>query len=434
MVNLQSIDSVTFEDVLAYIGNSVGALAVANQSTDQYRSIVRRGVFQQLLDETGTYGDLVQKLWFHFNNSDKSITEEYRVFIPNLGKFIGKYSKLLKLMIEGIPHFVQMTIQPMEGTDLYLFILDELDGKECEDDTVTKQKVSTIQNIYLFSMCFDLVRDTTSSLSLTEVSDETMNSQISYSNWRQMIVNMIWETDQPLFLERSDPEYLRTHFAPGHMESFECQMQNLEGEYIWVKLIFSRMDTTNEHDFRFVYMVQNIHDTTVNMKATLKHYEELASRDPLTQIFNHGRIETEICNALEQNKTDGTPCSLLMFDIDHFKDVNDQYGHTVGDTTLVHFTEIIRDELRNYRSAFGRWGGEEFAAVIYGIDSNELGLLTEKLRKRVETEKFQVVETLTCSIGATMLRPDDSFESWFDRTDQSVYSAKANGRNCVFIS
>ncbi len=424
---------ITYEKALDFFGRSIDAMVVADPNADSYKSLVRRGIFQELIEDKGNYKDLVQKLWFHFNGSDKEITEEYQVFIPNLGKFVGKYSKRLKIVINGTTHFVQMMIEPVDDTEQYLILLDELNEKESEEDVETKQKVNTIQNIYLFSMCIDLVRDTTSSLSLTEVSEETMNSQISYTAWRQTIVNMIWKNDRELFLERSDPEYLRTHFEPGHMESFDCQMQNLEGFFIWVKLIFSRMDTTNENDYRFVYMVQNIHDTTVEMKAALKHYEELASRDSLTKIFNHGRIETEICNAIEQCHKNGTNASLLIIDIDYFKKVNDSHGHTAGDATLVKFAGIIREILSKRNASFGRWGGEEFTAVIYGLKNEELRAVAEKIRCTVENTDFGEIGKITCSVGGTELMEDDVFESWFNRADKAVYTSKENGRNLVTI-
>lgn len=424
---------ITYEKALDFFGRSIDAMVVADPNADSYKSLVRRGIFLELIEDNGNYKDLVQKLWFHFNGSDKEITEEYQVFIPNLGKFVGKYSKRLKIVMNGTTHFVQMMIEPVDDTEQYLILLDELNEKESEEDVETKQKVNTIQNIYLFSMCIDLVHDTTSSLSLTEVSEETMNSQISYTAWRQTIVNMIWKNDRELFLERSDPEYLRTHFEPGHMESFDCQMQNLEGFFIWVKLIFSRMDTTNENDYRFVYMVQNIHDTTVEMKAALKHYEELASRDSLTKIFNHGRIETEICNAIEQCHKNGTNAYLLIIDIDYFKKVNDSHGHTAGDATLVKFADIIREILSKRNASFGRWGGEEFVAVIYGLKNEKLRAVAEEIRCTVENTDFGEIGKITCSVGGTELMEDDVFESWFNRADKAVYTSKENGRNLVTI-
>ncbi|SEK22443.1 diguanylate cyclase (GGDEF) domain-containing protein [Ruminococcus sp. YRD2003] len=428
-----NFENVTLQQILDYIGGAVDAILLADQNGDRYRAISRKGIFKDLIAESGTYKDIVQKLWFHFNNSDKKIAEEYQVFIPDFGTFTGKYSQRLKLFLEGVTHIVQMTVFPVEGSEYYLIMLNELDESESIDEAETQQKVSTIQNIYLFSMCFDLVRDTTSSLSLTEVSEETMNSQISYTAWRQMIVNMIWKNDQPLFMERSDPAYLRSHFLPGQIESFDCQMQNLDGVYIWVKLIFSRMETTNKNDYRFVYMVQNIHDTTVSMKATLKHYEELSMHDSLTHIFNHGRIETELCNAVDNYRNSGCSAALLVLDIDHFKEVNDTYGHAIGDSTLVRLTEIIKSVMSGKNAVYGRWGGEEFAIVVYDTDIDKLNSITNELRTSVEKEEFPAVGLVTCSIGASLLNADDTFETWFDRADKAMYSAKTNGRNRVCI-
>lgn len=430
---MQIMDQITFGKALDYFGQFVGALIVADQDTNTYKALVRRGIFAEILEESGTYKALIQKLWFHFNNSDKGITEDYQVFIPIFGKFTGKNSKRLKLLVNEVPHIVQMMIQPIEGTDYNLIILDELDESACEDDTETLKKVNTIQNIYLFSMCFDLTHDTTSSISLTEVSEDTMNPEISYSDWRLMIANMFLEKDQPKFLKRSDPEYLRSHFEPGHIESFDIQMRNLDGVFIWVKLIFSRMATTNENDYRFVYMVQNIHDTTVSMQATLKHYEELASRDPMTKIFNHGRLETELCNAIETLRTDKKPVSLLILDIDYFKSVNDRFGHAVGDTTLIRFAEVIQDALRDQQAAFGRWGGEEFAAVVYDLEGDALAETAELLRKRIEETEFETVGSITCSIGASSLKREDVLDTWFARADQALYTAKTEGRNRICI-
>lgn len=430
---MQNMDQITFGQALDYLGRSVGALVIADQNADSYRALVRRGIFQELLGESGTYKELMQALWFHFNKSDKGITEDYQVFIPIFGSFTGKNSKRLNLLVNDTPHIVQMMIQPVEGTDFNLIQLDELDASNCEDDTDTLKKVNTIQNIYLYSMCFDLTHDTTSSISLTEVSEDTMNPEISYSAWRQMIVNMFLEKDRERFLKKSDPDYLRTHFAPGHIESFDIQMQNLDGVYIWVKLIFGRMDTTNENDFRFVYMVQNIHDTTVSMQAAIRHYEELASRDPMTRIFNHGRIETELCNAIEACRKEGTAAALLILDIDHFKSVNDRFGHAAGDRTLIRFAEIVQAALGDRKAAFGRWGGEEFAAVVYGLEGDALAETAELLRKRIAETAFETVGSITCSVGGSGLLPKDTLETWFDRADRALYAAKDAGRNCICI-
>lgn len=206
---------------------------------------------------------------------------------------------------------------------------------------------------------------------------------------------------------------------------------NLDGIYQWVKLIFSRMETQNENDYRFVYMVQNIHDDTIKMNQILKEYEERASTDQLTMVFNHARIETEMRNAIEDYANKGTTAGLMILDIDHFKNVNDTHGHAVGDTTLVHLAETIRRELSDKNALVGRWGGEEFAVVLYGESEDSLRRIAETLRIGVKNENFAVVGSITCSIGATMLRKEDETNSWFERADHALYTAKSEGRNRV---
>lgn len=429
---MQTIDDFTFEQALEYYGNSVNAMVIADEKADTYRALVRRGVFQDVLSESGTYTEMVHRLWFHRYDDGRKITDTYNVFIPNMSKFNGKYSKRIKLLVDDIPYSVQMSILPLDDSGHYLFLLDELDASLHETEAETENKVSSIQNnIYVFTMAFDLNSDTTSSVALTEISDEPLNYQIKYSEWRNTIVNMIPEDEQKLFLKRSDPDYLRSHFKPGDVDSFDIQMVNLDGIYQWVKLIFSRMDTTNENDYRFVYMVQNIHEATISMKATLKHYEELASTDPLTSVFNHGRIETELRNAIEQHKKDNLPAGLMILDIDHFKNVNDRYGHAVGDKTLVHLAETVKNALSGKNAAVGRWGGEEFAVIIYNEDKESLMNTAEMLRSSIEAAQFEVVGSITCSIGITELCTDDTPEPWFARADKALYTAKSTGRNKV---
>ena len=115
-------------------------------------------------------------------------------------------------------------------------------------------------------MYVDLIKDSTSSINVSEISKDSMHYEVSYSTWRNTIVNMFLPEDQNLFLERTAPEYLKKTLLPGKTASFDCQMKNLEGVFIWVKLIFSRAQTTNEDDFRFVFMVQNIHQQTLPHK------------------------------------------------------------------------------------------------------------------------------------------------------------------------
>ena len=424
--NKESVSNLLFE--------KVDAILIVDGQKDTYHAIKKSGLFQDILDNDGSYEKLVEKLWFHFNDKTDKITDEYHVFLPMIGKFKGKYVDRIKLHFEEKSYLVQISIYPLDEQNTnYLFLLDELDNSEYVREFLTEKKVDTIQSSFLFSMYVDLIKDIAYSINVSEISSNPQNYDLKYTDWRMMIVNMIWPEDQKLFLERTDPEYLKKNLVTGRPSSFDCQMKNLEGVFIWVKLIFSRAETTNEEDFRFVFMVQNIHDSSIQLLDSLKKYEELASKDTLTSLFNHGRIETEISNSIESFNTVHIPVSYMMIDIDYFKKVNDQFGHSTGNVVLKQFVAEILDFTKDYNIVTGRWGGEEFICVCYDIKIEEAKNLAEKLRQKIANATFEKIGKLTCSIGLTQIKAEDTTPVLFDRVDQAMYEAKSNGRNCVIV-
>ena len=413
---------------------TVDAIIIVDAQNDSYHTVKQEGLFATFLEADGSYKNLVEKLWFHFSDKSDKIADDYHVFIPMIGQFKGKYVDRIKLNYEDKNHLIQISIYPIDDMcRKYMFILDELDNSEYLREFLTDRKVDTIQSTYLFSMYVDLIKDIAYSINVTEISSNPMNYDVQYSTWRMMIVNMIWPEDQSLFLERTEPEYLKKNLLPGRTTSFDCQMKNLKGVFIWVKLIFSRTNTTNEDDFRFVFMVQDIHDNSIKLFETLKKYEDLASKDALTSVFNHGRIETEISNAIEVFKTKGTHITLMMLDIDYFKRVNDKFGHSVGDVVLKQFASFVVDFLASYDIKIGRWGGEEFVCVCYGLEFEKTKQMAEQLRQKISEAEFEQIGNLTCSIGLTEVKPGDNAKGVFDRVDRAMYEAKTNGRNRVTI-
>lgn len=431
-MDINDLENFSFDDAIGFFKDNVDAILLIDAENNSFRSVVKRGIFSEFIDDSWKYTDLIANLWYHFNNSSEHVDKDYHVFLPTSGKFLGKYSKRINLMIDGIIHITQMMIYPIKE-DHYLLMLDDLDKSMFQDEYMTHKKVDTIQNLYLFSMYIDIVKDTTSSISVTEISGEVMNQQMKYSVWRMMIVNMISPEFREQFLAETEPETLKRKYAPGQTSSFDCLMKNLEGKFIWVKLIFSRSETNNSNDYRFVFVVQNNHENYMAMNKMLRQYEQMASIDSLTSIFNHGRIETEICNAIEKFSSSETDISLMMLDIDYFKQVNDSHGHSTGDVTLVHFTDSVSDMIKDRNAVIGRWGGEEFVIVCYDTNVREAGELGEKIRKRIESETFEKIDHITCSIGITGLIKDDHFDKAFERMDNALYSAKSAGRNCVKV-
>jgi diguanylate cyclase (GGDEF)-like protein len=420
-------------DVSGLLLDNVDAIVVVDPAIDSYKTVLRRGMFEKFLKESGIYHDLILDLWFHFNDSSEKVSGDYQIFADNTGVFKGKYSRRLKLYLEGEekPHHVQLTVYPFEDSSKYIFLMDEFNDAESLEESVTTKKINAVQNSYLFSMYIDLVADTTSSINVTEISEDVVNYNLKYSDWRMMIVNMIWPEDQEQFLRRTDPEYLKKNFTPGRTSSYDCMMRNLEGNFIWVKLIFSRAQTFNEEDYRFVFMVQDINDTSTELMSTLQKYEEKAIKDPLTNVYNHGEIESQLNNAIAYRQKGDNAVSFMMIDLDHFKEVNDTYGHSTGDTTLKHFAGELREFAAKNKLMAGRWGGEEFVVVCRNKDGNSAYDLAEEFRKLIEEYKFPEVLHVTCSVGVTEVKKEDTFAEAFDRVDKALYASKENGRNMV---
>ncbi|MBE5890845.1 MAG: diguanylate cyclase [Lachnospiraceae bacterium] len=174
-----------------------------------------------------------------------------------------------------------------------------------------------------------------------------------------------------------------------------------------------------------------LESTSQELNARNKELRKIAYTDQLTKIYNRRELELELEGALVQHR-EGIPFGILFFDIDHFKHVNDTYGHDVGDMVLVAVVNRIR-QLVEPGHVFGRWGGEEFIYLIPRADEKMLREFAEKVRKSIDEICFLIVKHITISVGATLARTDDTPESFVKRADEAVYEAKETGRNKVVL-
>ncbi|MEO0003128.1 MAG: hypothetical protein RLZZ22_820, partial [Pseudomonadota bacterium] len=156
----------------------------------------------------------------------------------------------------------------------------------------------------------------------------------------------------------------------------------------------------------------------------------LATTNMLTGAWNRRHFEQELQRELIQSRRYGEPLSLLMFDIDHFKEVNDRHGHPAGDAVLVGLTRLVQQNLRA-ADTLARWGGEEFVIMMPHCDAEEAAGLAEKLRALLAVHAFETVGQVTASFGVVQCRLDDSPQTWLKRADLALYQAKADGRNAV---
>lgn len=157
-----------------------------------------------------------------------------------------------------------------------------------------------------------------------------------------------------------------------------------------------------------------------------------ATLDKLTGIYNRRMFESILDGELVRAERYKSPLSLIMIDVDHFKKVNDTYGHQVGDTVLQTLAVIVKDNIRK-SDVFGRWGGEEFMVLAPETAGEETLELAEKIRRLIEKHTFEKAGKVTISCGIAQFRERDTVDSILKRTDDGLYQAKHQGRNRVVM-
>ena len=177
-----------------------------------------------------------------------------------------------------------------------------------------------------------------------------------------------------------------------------------------------------------VLMLVNAHIT-----ADLRHFAE---RDPLTSIYNRRSFMILLDKSVNLMQRMHSPLSLLALDLDHFKRINDSWGHSSGDQALRHFVQLASDHLRN-EDVIGRIGGEEFVIFLPNTGLESAAGVAERLRALIESQPVAGPHgpiTLTVSIGVTLIARGESQEAALQRVDEAMYRAKAKGRNRVELA
>lgn len=168
----------------------------------------------------------------------------------------------------------------------------------------------------------------------------------------------------------------------------------------------------------------------------LKEMEEelklLSITDPLTQIYNRTKFHQALEEEIKRQRRYETDLTAIMLDIDHFKPINDTYGHDVGDKILVSLVEVVKQCIRE-TDIFSRWGGEEFLVLLPHTSLDNAARLAERIRVKVMKSNFEVVGSVTCSFGVSELLPEDTDETFIKRVDNALYESKRNGRNRVTV-
>ncbi len=199
-----------------------------------------------------------------------------------------------------------------------------------------------------------------------------------------------------------------------------------------VLLPLQGVNTTVEHICLIIYDVTNVATNKQQLQAVNQQLKHLSRTDRLTGLNNRGYWEECLQHEYARHRRYQSMAALVMFDIDHFKVVNDTYGHQAGDKVIQAVAEVVREQVRDTDYP-GRYGGEEFVVLLPDVDSAGAMLFAERLRQRIEallvTYENQSIP-FTISLGvADLSYPTNGHQQLIERADQALYASKEGGRN-----
>ncbi len=204
------------------------------------------------------------------------------------------------------------------------------------------------------------------------------------------------------------------------------QLAAKNGENIWVRIKSSLLLQGGKKLFLTI-----ITDITEE-RSEMQRLNKLANIDTLTGIYNRRKFNELLLIEYKRAKRYSRHLSALFFDIDHFKKINDSYGHDIGDAVLKELALLVQSQLRE-TDVFARWGGEEFVVLLPETSAENAMRFAEHIRTKVETFSFTKAGTVTISIGITPLHKKEQLDTFLKRLDQALYKAKKEGRNRSFL-
>jgi diguanylate cyclase (GGDEF)-like protein len=197
------------------------------------------------------------------------------------------------------------------------------------------------------------------------------------------------------------------------------------------KINFSRRLDRQEKD-ELAVLIHWFNKLSDKLEKDYTDLQTISITDKLTQLNNRTRTDSYFPKAINKAIKTNTALACVLLDIDHFKSINDKYGHQTGDLVLQTLAQILKDQAGAH-DFVGRWGGEEFIIILQGSDPAQAYQQIEQLRNTIALFSFPEVQKVTASFGIAVLVADDDQNSMIKRADECLYLAKQRGRNCVVM-
>jgi diguanylate cyclase (GGDEF)-like protein/PAS domain S-box-containing protein len=238
--------------------------------------------------------------------------------------------------------------------------------------------------------------------------------------WHKMIY-----PDDRMMVENSIQEILAGRDVP----PIEHRIIRHDDTVVWIRNTMVAYHNEKGLMIRYDGLIEDI----TERKLAEEELKRLASTDKLTEAYNRTKFSEIIGREIERVKRYNQPLSIIIFDIDRFKEVNDRYGHSAGDYVLKTIADVVRENIRKI-DYFVRWGGEEFMIISSETNLKEACVLAERIREAIESYTFEDVGKVTVSLGLTEFKESDTEDSLIKRADDAKYEAKKKGRNLVEVT
>jgi diguanylate cyclase (GGDEF)-like protein/PAS domain S-box-containing protein len=237
--------------------------------------------------------------------------------------------------------------------------------------------------------------------------------------------NLIHKDDLPRVMEEVQQAIEHKKYFFKH-EPYRVITKDKEEKWILDYTVVVR-----DEDENIIHFLGYLSDVS-ELKEKELMLKELARTDQLTKLYNRLYLDEVLIQQYYRFYRNNEACSVIMVDIDHFKEINDTYGHLVGDKVLVEFASILKNSVR-VGDVVGRWGGEEFLLVLPYADIEAAQVIAKKLQHLIREHKFKIVNKLTASFGISMFKVDVTVEHVIDEADTALYKAKEAGRDRIEI-
>ncbi|MDD5031007.1 MAG: bacteriohemerythrin [Rhodoferax sp.] len=213
---------------------------------------------------------------------------------------------------------------------------------------------------------------------------------------------------------------------------FKFPLLDRDGQLLFIGA--AMLDTARMGDIdKMQQSLEQLQRDNQQLQQTLAELSKQARTDKLTGAWNRHRLEEAMVNEMDRLKRYDHPLSMVMLDIDFFKNINDLHGHLAGDQVLVKLTKVLQSNLRTI-DTLTRWGGEEFVVLCPNTTLTTVTMLAERLRASVANTSFAQVGQVTISLGVAECMANETWEDWFKRADVALYRAKEGGRNQVQVA